>query len=418
MEKSSKREQIAAANQAAFQKITSGQPVWVGVRQAGEVIPHFTKNTVLHAGPPIPFESMVAAMQGGIVGACIFEGLGSGREEIVQKIKAGEIRLVPGLDMSAPCGAMAATSFSMPVAVVEDQANHTVGYAALQEGPSTEALRWGVYNQKVAERWLWLRDELAPALNAALKLCGGINLRTVISRSLQMGDENHSREQAANLMISMQLAPYLVQSVPDKAAKILQFLYGAERFALHILMAGAMSVLKSIKEDENCSIVWAMGGNGIDLGIKVAALGDKWFTAPAPHANAKYLNPAWTDEDAEAFTGDSCVMEAYGLGGFAAAASPMVTMLTGESVQSAIQRTRDMGTITAGTNPFYTIPALNLEGTPTGIDMIKVLETGVEPKSHAGIALKKGGQAGAGVASIPMEAFKKAFRTFMANANQ
>jgi hypothetical protein len=408
------REQIEAANQKVFEIFVNSQPVWVDVSAAGEVVPGMKKNLILHAGPPIQFDQMVPSMQDGIIGGALFEGLANNREEALNLIQNGKIELAPGLDYKVPLGAMASTTYSMPVAVVENKTYQVRGFAALQEGPSLDALRWGVYNDKVAERWKWLKHSLGPALSEALKSCGGLDLRAAIARSIQMGDENHSKELGTNLLLAMELSPHLVRLdlAKEEVARIFEFLLEAERFALHILMAGSMSVLHAAENIEFSTVVTAMGGNGVEFGLKFSGLGDQWFTAPAPIIQGRYLNPSWTAEDTIPFAGDSCVMEAYGLGGLAAAAAPSVTMLGGGTLQDAVDRTRAMWAITVDKNPNYQIPFLNFEGTPTAIDMIKVLETGILPQSHAGIALKKGGQAGAGVAHIPMEGFKKAFLTF------
>ena len=65
-----------------------------------------------------------------------------------------------------------------------------------------------------------------------------------------------------------------------------------------------------------------------------------------------------------------------------------------------------------GTQPNYAIANLNFEGVPTGIDIIKILESNILPVSYAGMVLKKGGLAGAGNARVPFECFKKAFVEF------
>ena len=408
------RQQIQTANQKAFDTMITAQPVWVDVRAAGEVVPGMKENTVLHAGPPLDFEQMLPSMQGGIIGGILFEGLAKTREEALELIRRGKIDLAPGLDYKVPSGAVASTTYSMPVAVVENKTHNSRGFTALQEGPASDALRWGVYNDAVAKRWKWLKDQLGTALSAALQASGGVDMRTAIARSLQMGDDNHSRELGTNMYIALELAPHLARlDLPrEETAAIFEFLRSSERFALHILMASAMSVLSSVEEIEYAAILTAMGGNGVDFGLKISGLGNQWFTSPAPNIEGKYLNPNWTVEDTLPFIGDSCVVEVYGLGGLAAAASPSVAMLMGGSIQKAMDRTTAMWAISVGKNPNYQIPFLGFEGTPTALDMIRILETGIEPQSHAGIALKKGGQAGAGVAHIPMECFRSAFLAF------
>ena len=72
-----------------------------------------------------------------------------------------------------------------------------------------------------------------------------------------------------------------------------------------------------------------------------------------------------------------------------------------------------MWKITHGKHPHFGIPLLEFEGSPACVDVMKVIETGIVPQSHAGIILKKGGQAGAGVAEISMQCFIQAFKQFV-----
>ena len=101
-----------------------------------------------------------------------------------------------------------------------------------------------------------------------------------------------------------------------------------------------------------------------------------------------------------------------GLGGFAAAAGPTVLRLRGGTIKDAIEQTEEMRHICVGTNNNYPIPLLDFEGPAIGIDIRKVLETGIAPVSHGGIISKEGGQIGAGIARLPLECFKKALYAF------
>jgi hypothetical protein len=58
----------------------------------------------------------------------------------------------------------------------------------------------------------------------------------------------------------------------------------------------------------------------------------------------------------------------------------------------------------------YAIPQINFAGTPTGIDVLKVIEKGILPVINTGIANKQAGIGiiGAGIVSMPMEVFDKA----------
>lgn len=51
-------DKIAAANQQALERIIQSHPVLIGYDQAINVVPGMTRNTILHAGPPICWENV------------------------------------------------------------------------------------------------------------------------------------------------------------------------------------------------------------------------------------------------------------------------------------------------------------------------------------------------------------------------
>ena len=71
--------------------------------------------------------------------------------------------------------------------------------------------------------------------------------------------------------------------------------------------------------------------------------------------------------------------------------------------------------ITESENNIYQIPYLNFRGTPTGIDVLKVVEKNILPVINTGVAHKNPGigQVGAGVLSAPIEPFIKAYQEFI-----
>ena len=73
---------------------------------------------------------------------------------------------------------------------------------------------------------------------------------------------------------------------------------------------------------------------------------------------------------------------------------------------------RAMYDITLGEHPEYTIPYLGFRGVPIGIDVMKVVETGVTPVADVGVAGRGGGQIGAGVMRMPIECFESAAAAF------
>ncbi|OJU40063.1 MAG: hypothetical protein BGN97_14860 [Microbacterium sp. 69-10] len=109
---------------------------------------------------------------------------------------------------------------------------------------------------------------------------------------------------------------------------------------------------------------------------------------------------------------DSAITETVGIGGFAMAAAPAIVALVGGTVDEAMGYSRTMNAITTGNNPNITIPALDFMGVPCGIDVRKVMETGILPIINTAIAHKEPGigMIGAGITHPPVEAFQKALR--------
>lgn len=93
------------------------------------------------------------------------------------------------------------------------------------------------------------------------------------------------------------------------------------------------------------------------------------------------------------------------------AAAPAVVQFTGvASVREAVRITREMAEIAVGASPHYRIPALEFEGVPTGIDVRRVVATGITPLINTGIAHRQAGvgQIGAGTVRAPLAAFREA----------
>src|SRR5690606_19696624 len=150
-----------------------------------------------------------------------------------------------------------------------------------------------------------------------------------------------------------------------------------------------------------------------DFGIRVSGLGDRWFTGPVGQPDGLYF-PGYTAEDASGDVGDSTITETAGIGAFAMAAAPAIVTFISGSPQDAINATLEMYEITEDEHSHFTIPFLDFRGTPTGIDIRKVVELGITPRVNTGIAHKEAGvgQVGAGLVRPPLSAFEDAVVAF------
>jgi hypothetical protein len=408
--------EVEAANRTALDRLMNAHQFLVDVRPAGEVIPGMTRTTILHAGPPIAWERMSGPMRGAVVGALLFEGLAADPAEAERMAAAGEVTFDP-CHHHAAVGPMAGvTPFSMPVFVIDNRAHGNRACSSLNEGLG-KVLRYGAYAPEVLERLRWFRDTLGPALGEAVRRAGGIDVRAIIAQALQMGDECHNRNRAASALLIKALAPYLAAlDLPGaERGRILAFAAGNEHFFLNVGMAACKAATDAAHGIAGSTLVTTMARNGTDFGIRVSGLGDRWFTAPADTPVGLYF-PGFGPDDANPDIGDSAITETAGIGGLAMGGAPAIVQFVGGSPASAIETTRLMYEVTAGEHEHYRIPALDFRGTPTGIDVRLVAQTGVLPQINTGIAHRQPGigQVGAGLVKPPRACFTQAFEALVA----
>ncbi|SFN72887.1 DUF1116 domain-containing protein [Proteiniclasticum ruminis] len=405
------REKIEAANKDVVEKVVSSRPVLIGFDQAINVIPGMKKNMIIHAGPPVAWENMCGAMKGAVTGALVFEGLAKDIADAERLAASGEIEFSPCHEHSTVGSMAGVTSPSMYVHIVENKTYGNVSYTNLSEQLS-KILRMGANDESVIERLIWMRDVLGPMLKEAMEIAGEIDLRLLLSQALHMGDECHNRNVAGTTLLIQALTPYLVQtsfSTKDKV-DVFNFVASSDYFSGPTWMALAKNAMDAAHNVEYSSILTTMARNGYEFGIRVSGLeGNQWFTGPAQVVVGP-LFAGFKPEDSGLDIGDSAITETYGIGGFAMSTAPAIVSLVGGTVNDAINYTKKMGEITTTENPNVTIPILNFQGIPTGIDLRKVLETGVLPLIDTAIAHKEPGigMIGAGVVNPPMECFKKA----------
>ena len=96
------------------------------------------------------------------------------------------------------------------------------------------------------------------------------------------------------------------------------------------------------------------------------------------------------------------------------ATAPAIVTFVGGTPKDAINATLEMYEITFAESKFFTMPSLDFRGTPTGIDIRKVVKTGILPRVNTGIAHRKPGigQIGAGLVRPPMACFEQALEAF------
>lgn len=405
---------IEAANAEALERILSAEPVVTGVGRAGDCIPGFTGNLVLTSGAPMAWEDYHGGQRAALIGGALYEGLATTEHAAVEGFQSGKIRIGACHDYGCVGSVAGIYTASMPVFIVRNTTHGNIGYCNLYEGKTSRRLNYGIYDDEVKQRLDRLRDVVAPVLHRAIESAGGIALKPIIRSALNMGDELHSRNTAASHIFTNALFPHLLDQVDtgvDKLKQVLNVLTEDNYFFLRLSMAAAKATADAARDIAGSTIVTAMAMNGRHFAIRVSGLGDEWIVGPEPTVDAKFFD-GFSKDDIAWMGGESVITETIGLGGFAQAASFALQDYQGGSPERMIEINLSMYEIVAGENTDYKIPFFRFRGTPTAIDIRKVVATGITPVVDAGLGGKGGGQIGAGLIRVPMECFTRAAEAF------
>ena len=361
-------EKIQQANEEAVTRIIQSKPILVGFDKAINVMPDMTEKTILHAGPPITYENMCGPMKGAVQGALVFEGLAKDLADADRVARSGAITFSPCHEHDAVGSMAGVTSPNMYVHIIKNETYGNTAFTNLSE-QLAKVLRFGANDQSVVNRLIWMRDVLGPLLHDAMTFCPeGIDLRLMLSQALHMGDECHNRNAAGSTLLVQALTPYMVQTdfSREQLKEVFEFLGSSDYFSGPTWMGAAKCALDA----------------GLDMG-------------------------------------DSAITETYGVGGFAMAAAPAIVPLVGGTVAEALNYSKEMLEITTKENPNVTIPVLDFMVIPSGIDVLKVLETGMLPVINTAIAHKEPGigMIGAGLTNPPANVFNEALKALVAKIN-
>lgn len=405
---------VEPANAEAFARLVNGEPVLVDCRPAREAL-GLPERTVLHAGPPLEWARMCEPMRAAVLCAIRYEGWAADDESAAGLIEQHHVHLAPCHHWNAVGPMTGIITASMPVFVVENLAYGNRAYATINEGLG-KVLRFGATDEAVVIRLRWLAEEAGPLLGEALRASGGILLRPLMAQALRMGDEMHQRNIAASALFARALMPPLARASADsrRLATIAEFIGGNDQFFLNLAMAAGKALADPAGGIEHSTLVTTMARNGTEFGIRVSGHGERWFTAPVPTPTGLYF-PSFGPDDANPDMGDSAIVETIGLGGGAMAASPAAARFVGAGgLAEALHATEEMREICYGEHPHFRVPTLDERGTPVGIDLRRVIETGITPLINTGIAGRRAGvgQIGAGVVRAPLACFERALEAF------
>jgi hypothetical protein len=404
------------ANQAALARMCSSDPVLTDVAAARDVVPGMTDRTILTSGPAVPFAGYTGGQRAALIYAALYEGLADDAADAERRMNSGDIIVGACHDHGCVGSVAGVYTASMPVFVVRNEPHGTVGYCNFYEGESRKRLNYGSYDDEVRDQLRRIEQVIAPTIGAAIRQAGAIPLKPIMRRAVHMGDELHSRNTAATLLFGRELFPHLLTLAltrGDEVRETLAYLTASDYFFLRLSMASAKAVADAARGIDASSVVTAMSLTCRGVSIRVSGLGDQWFDGPFPQVDARLFD-GFSISDIEWIGGESLINETVGLGGFAQAAAFPLQNYQGGTPEAMIEMNLAMYDITVGENTDYKIPYLRYRGTPTGIDVLKVVATGITPVLDAGLAGRGGGQIGAGIVRAPIECFQHAADAYAA----
>jgi hypothetical protein len=387
----------------AVAALAQATPLLVDVVPARDVTAHHAAGGVSHAGPPIAPQRMCPPMRAALGVAMTIEGLAENPEEALALADAGEVPILPNHDVGGVGPMAGVVTGSMPLLIARDEASGKTAWCPLNEG-SGKVLRYGADDGEVVARLEWMRDVLGPELSAALRAAGPIDLIALQTEALLRGDECHHATHVCTELTLAALGDHLSPAVRE-------FIDSNHQFGLNVAMVAAKLALACADGHPGSPLLTVLARNGVEVGIKLSGTGDAWFVGPAAMPAPAALFDGYAPSDMNPDLGDSAIVEVYGLGGLAVAASPGAAEHVGLDPADAEAITERLRAIAIAEHPGMRLPTSTGElPAILGVDARAVVATGIRPPVHTGIAhVRPGvGQIGGGVTHPPMEAFQAA----------
>jgi Protein of unknown function (DUF1116) len=396
---------VEAANAEVVRRIDQSQPVLLGIQAARDVVPGFGGRMLLHCGPRIDYDRACDPLQRSLRAAVVAEGWAADTGGAGRLLANGEVALEPANLHDTVVPMVTAIGPTQPVFVVENAPGANRAYSPLNQGPG-ETAWFGRETETAIERLRFLRDVVGPLLDQVIQRTAPIDVFGLAAQGVQMGDDVHIRTQASSNLLIRTLLPALSALDDTRRVDVAVFLAQNYLFFLNLAMAAARATTGWAMDVPDSSIVTTMSRNGTDFGVRLAG-GDDWFLAPAPPIGQAMYYAGFGPETSAADVGDSAVLELVGLGGPAAGASPSVAAFVGGTMADAMATTEAADRICAARSSRFKIALLDFRGTPIGVDVRRVVESGETPRVTTGIlhAHAGTGQVGAGVATAPLSCF-------------
>lgn len=296
------------ANTRALAGISAVRPQWVAVRNAGEAL-GLQGKVLLHAGPvELDPARLPPPMRNAAILSCLHEKWAASEREAGDLLASGAVRMAPSHTKSVATPLVAMVSPRSTVAEIADGDRRY--FAFLGTGAGAQ-LRFGSRDPSILERLAFRENVLARGF--ADLLDAPVDLLAIARAAIREGDDLHNRLSSANALLAALLGTRKADS--PEARQAIQTVIEAPLYFLNVWMPACQLMLLAAEGENGSSIVTRLCGNGEQVGIQVAGRPGEWFTAPATLVQGPFMKGAPDNPQHPPATGDSGVIDAFGLGG-------------------------------------------------------------------------------------------------------
>jgi hypothetical protein len=296
------------ANLKALGRIAAIRPQWVAVRHAGEAL-GLQGKVLLHAGPAqLDPARLPPPMRNSAVLSCLHEKWAASEAAAEKLLDSGAVRLAPSYQHAVATPLAAMVSPATTLAEIRDGERRYFAFLGTGGGPQ---LRFGSLNLEILEKLKFREAVLAEGF--AELLDRPVDLLAIARAAIREGDDLHNRLSSATTMLAALFNTRKVESEKAKAA--VQTIVEAPLYFLNLWMPACQLMLLAAEGERGATLVTRLCANGVEIGIQVAGMPGQWFTAPATPVQGPFMKGAPENPVHPPATGDSGVIDAFGLGG-------------------------------------------------------------------------------------------------------
>lgn len=371
------------------------RPQWTAVKPAREAL-GLEGRTLLHAGPPLadPTRPPIPMLNAAVL-SCLHEGWARTPDEAERLLASGAVRLEPSYTKSVATPLAAMVSPKTTLAEIADEVGGSRYYAYLGTGAGPQQ-RFGTRDPAILERLAFRETILAPGFTELLDP-GSVDLLSLARAAIREGDDLHNRLSSATTLLHALLTTRKGESDAAKAA--LRTVAEAPLYFLNLWMPACQLILLAGENQPQCSLVTRLCANGEVIGIQISALPGQWFTASSPLVKGPFMKGSPPNPQFGPATGDSGVIDAFGLGGQGLRHAP--SLLNAFSCWMEADDDARARSVLAGVHPI-------LE-TAFALDASFVRQSGRAPILSTGMVSPDGrGLLGRGLCAVPADAFVRA----------